>query len=211
MSEINRLDEEVVLTEQMDSQTPIENGGDEKKSNLGFFIFIGIIAVFVAVVLYLNTQVFFLVRVVGASMEPTLQSGDVLVVNKKQTAERGDIIIIDQNNDGKYIIKRLIAMDGDTVEIKEGFVFINGEKLEEAYFSEQVITTPQPEDSGLSKWQLKEGEVFFLGDNRGISRDSRDQAYGPCTKEEIVGVVEENSKNYMWFTQFIYRLGRGTK
>lgn len=164
-----------------------------------------VLAVIMLVIAYLNTYVFFLVEVSGESMLPTLNSGDVVFVNKKLVAKREAIIIIDGEKSNSYLIKRVIATGGDTVEIKDGYVFINGEKLEEEYVIKDGVTNKMGEKS---KWMLTEDEIFYLGDNRINSRDSRDDEYGTCKVEQIVGVVEEWSIEKQKLNRFLYSLGR---
>ena len=179
-----------------------------KKINIGNIIttiLLIVLAVIMLVIAYLNTCVFFLVEVSGESMLPTLNSGDVVFVNKKLVAEREAIIIIDGEKSNSYLIKRVIATGGDTVEIKDGYVFINGEKLEEEYVIKDGVTNKMGEKS---KWALTEDEIFYLGDNRINSRDSRDDEYGTCKVEQIVGVVEEWSIEKQKLNRFLYSLGR---
>ena len=164
-----------------------------------------IMCVILAVTAYLNTFVFFLVEVSGDSMLPTLHTGDVVTVNRNQTASVGDIVIIEGEKKDAYIIKRVIATSGDTVSIEGGAVLVNGKEIDEPYLEKENCTAPMGKKS---KWTLKEGEIFFLGDNRINSKDSRDDAYGPCTEEQIVGVVEDWSLKTISVNKFFYELGR---
>ena len=128
-------------------------------------------------------------------MYPTLKSGDVLIANKLKTVERGDIVIIKDEKPDEWLIKRVIAMEGDTVEIKAGSVFVNGKKLNEPY-----IIHPNMAITEAGDWQkrtLKKGEIFYLGDNRtpNASLDSRSYL-STCSKDQIVGVVEEWSLSF---------------
>ncbi len=150
---------------------------------LGFLIFS----------IWLN-QSYFVVTVDGSSMNDTLKSGDRLYASPSVKAERGNIIIIDatqhpsfQKNDGseRLLIKRLIAVEGDSVKCEEGFLYLKkaGEetyqKLEESYLNQ---TTGYFEEVIVG-----EGEIFFLGDNRANSKDARESG---CMKyTDIIGVV----------------------
>ena len=131
----------------------------------------------------MSHTVFFTSRVMGDSMNPTYTNGEMVGVNRLDTPERGDIIVVDEGD--KYVIKRLVGMPGDTLEIKEGNVYLNGSLYEENYTLEPGLEY----DAGIAEVPitLKEGEYFMLGDNRGISRDSRQ--VGVILESQIVGVV----------------------
>ena len=178
----------------------------ERRGNIIFFSVIGFFILLFAVILYLNVNVFFLVKVDGDSMNPTLQSGNVVTVNRKLTPEHGDIVIIEGEKKTAYLIKRVIAKEGDTVEIINGDVYINGKLLEEDYVKKQNSTFATGDST---KWTLGENEVFYLGDNRMFSKDSRDDEYGTCDESQVVGVMEDWSFDVLWFNEFVYNLGRG--
>ena len=118
--------------------------------------------------------------VYGISMEPTLHNNDQLVVEKLSTRfgklKYGDIITIyvpEFLGEGKdYIIKRVIGVEGDSVEIKDGKVYLNGKALSEAYINGSGTQAVEPEFSQVT---VPAGKVFVLGDNRlpGASKDSR--------------------------------------
>lgn len=114
------------------------------------------------------------------SMEPTLYEGDNLIVEKITPRfgrlNRGDIVVIKDASpelarEGKEIIKRIIAIEGDTVEIIDGLVYLNGEALKEDYIKNEY--TPVSPNPGLNKLKVSEGHVYVLGDNRANSIDSR--------------------------------------
>ena len=122
-------------------------------------------------------------RVDGESMEPSLHNGQYLLVNEMvyhfHPPQRGDIIVFHSpNNPGKDFIKRVIAIPGDTVEIRDGQVYINGEVIEEPYISEPPNYTYPPT-------QVGEDEYFVLGDNRNHSSDSH--IWGMVPRENIIG------------------------
>ena len=139
----------------------------------------------------------------GRSMNPTVNHGDRLMVNKlffmKKNITRGDVIDFYVPESKKYYLKRVIAVEGDTVELINDRVYLNGKKLEEDYVSTEV-TTPHSE---TTKWEVPKGYVFVLGDNRSNSRDSRD--LGVIPRSDIVGkiifrrvkvIYEDRSKKY---------------
>lgn len=123
----------------------------------------------------------------GRSMNPTVNNGDRLMVNKlffmKKNITRGDIIDFYVPSAKKYYLKRVIGVEGDTVEIIKDRVYLNGEMLEENYVSTNV-TTPHNENT---KWVVPKGHVFVLGDNRSNSRDGRD--LGTIPRSDIVGKI----------------------
>ncbi len=143
----------------------------------------------------------------SASMEPTLLPGDRVLVNKLAyrvgEPSRGDVVVFDSPFDvdapesipralarnvaealgigspASDFIKRVVAVPGDTVEIHEGHVFVNGERLEEGYIQEE---------SFLGEYKAVEvppGHVFVMGDNRNHSQDSR--VFGPVAIDQVVG------------------------
>lgn len=176
----------------------------KEKSDRNFLLWIIFMVFLVAVIFFLNVYVFFYVQVDGESMLPTLQDEDVLVANKLKAPKNGDIIIIDGEKynsiTGEYelLIKRVIATEGQTVEIKGGYVYVDGTKIIEPYLQEQGTTVSM----GKTTWTLGEGEIFYLGDNRTNSNDSRYEPFGTCNKSQVIGVVSEWSLNVRWLNQF---------
>lgn len=124
----------------------------------------------------------------GSSMEPTLATYDKLFLNKTnfrvEDIKYGDIVTFHnpENKDESYI-KRIIALEGDIVEIIENTVYVNGNPLKENYTNSNGDT----ELENGSYWEISKGEVFVLGDNRHVSYDSR--SFGPIDKESIIGVA----------------------
>ena len=127
----------------------------EIRSDYIFTLVVNLIILCLTAVLFVNTYVFMNVRVEGSSMYPTLKSGDVLIANKLKTVERGDIVIIKDEKPDEWLIKRVIAMEGDTVEIKAGSVFVNGKKLNEPYIIHPNMAITEAGDwqkRTLKKW-----------------------------------------------------------
>ena len=127
-------------------------------------------------------------QVSGASMETTLSDGDQLIVDKIsyqfREPERFEIIVFPyQYEAGTYYIKRIIGLPGETVQILDGSVYINGEKLEEHYGNEVM------EEAGIAAEPVTLGneEYFVMGDNRNHSMDSRDPGVGVLTRKDLIG------------------------
>ncbi len=120
----------------------------------------------------------------GASMEPTIHETERLVVSNvdilTRTPERGEVVILTSPYDGDTIVKRVIGLPGEVVEVRNGRVYINDVPLHEAYINEA------PRYSG--RWEVGAHEVFILGDNRNHSLDSAD--YGPVDIGIIHGMVK---------------------
>lgn len=129
------------------------------------------------------------VSTVGSSMEPILENGDVVFVNRfiynTSSPKRGDVIVFKPkgNENSHYYIKRIIGLPGETVEIIEGAIYIDGKKLEEDYETTEV------RDVGIviGEMELKEDEYFVLGDARDKSEDSRMADVGNVKRSYIYG------------------------
>lgn len=128
-------------------------------------------------------------EVEGSSMEPTLQNGDNLIVDKISyrfnDPKRFDIIVFPfQYEEETYYIKRIIGLPGETVRIdQEGNIYINGEILEEGY-GREVIRDP---GRAVNEIQLGDDEYFVLGDNRNNSTDGRAELVGNIHRDDIIG------------------------
>ena len=126
---------------------------------------------------------------VGESMEPTLKSGDRVLINRLvyeiKSPSYGVLIVFkpNGNQNAHYHIKRVVGKPGDTVTIKSGRVFVNGELLNE------TVQTESMQDAGLAAEPITLGddEYFVLGDNRNYSSDSRDPSVALIHRKEIIG------------------------
>ena len=126
-------------------------------------------------------------------MEPTFYSGDYIFISKQAyrlfgEPERGDVIVFrtdmkDENNKDKNLIKRIIGLPGDTVEIIGGYVYLNGKLIDEPYLNEQGIS------GEMDEVIVPDGKLFVMGDNRGVSQDSRDVLVGCVDEQNILGKV----------------------
>ncbi len=135
--------------------------------------------IIIVVVILIRTFIITPVRVDGASMDKTLENGQILLLYKLGNVKRYDIVVLDEEIEDEIIIKRIIGMPNDTVEIKNGKIYVNDEEIEEEYAYGQT--------SDYDKITLGDDEYFILGDNRPISKDSR--YFGPVKKDEIIGKV----------------------
>ncbi|HEX8770388.1 MAG TPA: signal peptidase I [Acidimicrobiales bacterium] len=122
------------------------------------------------------------------SMDPTLKVKDRVLVNKLSydfhDVHRGDIIVFksppgETNSEIKDLIKRVVALPGETVEGHDGHVFINGKPIDDSYLAKGVTT------SSFAPQKIPAGDVWVMGDNRGNSKDSR--FFGPISEDLIVG------------------------
>ena len=155
------------------------------KEILGWIIYI---AVILGVTYLIITYVGQRTRVSGDSMEATLHSGDNLIVDKLsyhfREPERYEIIVFPYRyEENTFYIKRIVGLPGDTVQIKEGYLYINGERSTEAYGLERM------DSAGIAaeEIELGEDEYFVLGDNRNASSDSRNPSVGVLKRDEIIG------------------------
>lgn len=187
-----------------------ENMNKRKKmmKEIRGWIFSIFIALFIVVTI--NTEVFAKVIVEQSSMENTLYSGEQLILDKVtykfKEPKRGDMIIFSENqsksahnkwvkeiiNNIKYtfkvdensdrLVKRIIGLPGDTIDIRDGYVYVNDEKLEEAYIKGETINRE-------IRMPLKIGDnkLFVLGDNRPVSKDSR--TFGLVDYNQVQGKV----------------------
>lgn len=123
-------------------------------------------------------------RIYGSSMTPSLYEGDVVICVKSMDFERGDIISFYYNN--KILVKRVIAFEGEWVDIDEdGNVFVDGQLLDEPYIDEKALG----ECDIKLPYQVPDGRLFVMGDHRATSADSRTSTVGCVLEEQIVGRI----------------------
>lgn len=121
-------------------------------------------------------------QIYGTSMAPTLAEGDIVVSVKSPKISRGDIVAFYFNN--KLLVKRVIAMPGDTVDIDEnGSVYLNGSLLDEPYVAEKSLG----ECNITLPYTVPDERYFAMGDHRLNSLDSRNSSIGCVSKDQIVG------------------------
>lgn len=151
-----------------------------------FFKDIGGYVLVVVAVIAIRVFIFDPVRVDGPSMDNTLQDGEILILNKieyrKKDIQRYDVVVV--KVDGKKIIKRVIGLPNEVIEIHDNKVYADGKELDGSF------TSSYSDDFELSDIGLKKipGDSYFiLGDNRNISLDSRYREVGTIKKDQIVG------------------------
>jgi len=151
------------------------------------------IIVAVVIVVLLLTFVFRLINIKGTSMQNTLFDNDkVIITNFMYEPEVGDIVVIPEDNayHSEPIIKRIIALEGQTVDIDytTGDVFVDGVLLKEDYISSRTSPNSGNENTENLHKVVGEGEAFVLGDHRSVSYDSR--AFGCVKTDDIIGKAQ---------------------
>lgn len=155
----------------------------------------GITVWIVEIVLICMTAVFLVaafgqkVTVSGDSMAPVLRNGDAVLVNrlvyKIKNPARGDIVAYRQNTEEHFYVKRIVGLPGETVQISEGKILIDGEEYTEDIYAENI------EYAGIASdpVELGEDEYFVIGDSHTASDDSRSPEIGSISFEEIYGEI----------------------
>ena len=146
--------------------------------------------ILVIFILFLIMYVVTLTQVIGPSMEPNFNQGDILMLDKVtyrfSSVKRGDVISFSYSGT-KYLIKRVIGLPGESVEIKDNKVYINGMILEEYYLTNSEC--PDFSITSLGEEKVPIDSYFVMGDNRSDSLDSRDINVGFVKKEDIEGKI----------------------
>ena len=156
--------------------------------NKGILEWYDALAVAVAVIALIFTFVIRIVQVDGSSMNPSLFDGERILIATFLQPDYGDVVIIDSYIPyGKPLVKRVIGMTGDTIDIdfQTGIVYRNGQALSEPYTAEPTWTY-EGVDFPLA---VPEGCLFIMGDNRNNSKDSRDAEIGCVDTRDVLGVA----------------------
>ena len=143
-----------------------------------------VLTIVAAVAVLIATLVLPVLQIEGTSMEPTLVNGDVVLLTKTTSFDRGELCGFSWNN--KLLIKRVIGIPGDWIAIDtDGTVYLNGEKLDEPYAEQLSVGECDLE----FPFQVPQEQYFVLGDMRESSIDSRNTLIGCVAKDQIVGKV----------------------
>ena len=180
--------------------TSTENQTKVKKIKISDIIFYSVLILIFVFTLFTTTFWFSSVKIMQNSMMPTLQPNDVLILDKLSSYSRGDVIVF-SHNENEDFIKRIIAVEGDTIYSIDGEIYVeyyeNGQlvtvKVEESYIKEQKSTYLEY-DFGVGvvdipKTTISKDCLYVLGDNRKVSVDSRD--FGEINISSVKGVVHE--------------------
>lgn len=151
------------------------------------------VSILIVVIIGYSIVTFFVqsVTMIGQSMDPVLSNQDVVLLNKRaytfKEPERYDIVAfkLKEEPDSYFNIKRIVGLPGETVQIKNGRIFVNGDVLTDLPFEDLIMT----EGLALDGVTLKENEYFVIGDNCNNSEDSRYVNIGNITKKEISGRI----------------------
>lgn len=166
---------------------------EKKKNIIKMFVYILVI---VLLALLWNAFLMSPLKIVGHSMNPSLSEGDVVFVNKLSykfgDVERYDIVVFPYKYDNsRKLVKRVIALPNEKVEIKDGILYVNDEKLEE-YYGIYKKRNDGEQSTTYVNWgpvTLGDDEIFVLGDNRNQSDDSRSSDVGLVKTDDIIGKV----------------------
>lgn len=151
-----------------------------KKARIVFSVAILIVAILILLLISSQRLGFYIVP--SASMEPTLLPDDRLVAYSNSRYERGEVVVIrDPQDPQAYLVKRIVAVGGDTVAVENGMLLVNGQYVSEPYLRNRI-------EYKLPRMAVREGKVFLLGDNRNNSSDSHIWRQG-VNAEDIMGSV----------------------
>jgi signal peptidase I len=173
--------------------------GERRNSTLRSIVeWVVVLVVALVVALVIRTFLFATFWIPSASMQPTLVEQDRVVVNKLSyrlhDVNRGDVIVFERppgeavitenGREVKDLIKRVVALEGETVTVRDGDVFVDGRLLDEPYLPDGTVT---PNTCGFTTTTVPENAVFVLGDNRSNSSDARCFAEHAVAESSIVG------------------------
>ena len=145
------------------------------------------VLIIVCIVIFIIQKIFCISFVNGNSMFPTLKNGQIITANRScKSLNRNDIVLFYPGNKGVFseiFIKRIVGTPGDTIQIIDGYLYVNEEKIEDGF---QLMENPGIAANPVT---LCENQYFVLGDNRNYSNDSR--KIGAVSKDKIIAVVNQ--------------------
>ncbi|HEX2729654.1 MAG TPA: signal peptidase I [Rubrobacteraceae bacterium] len=150
-----------------------------------------LLVAFVLVFGFIRPFVMMAYSIPSVSMVPTLEVGDRVLVNKFvyrfTEPERRDIVIFDAvaNGEPETLIKRVVGLPGDEIEIRRGILYLNGERQKEPYVANKPCVRSLPKTCSFGPVTVPQDHVFVMGDNRANSEDSR--FIGPVPRQDIRG------------------------
>jgi signal peptidase I len=195
-------DGEIVDGEVVDDESQAEDTSRQRHRALLDWVVVIVVALLVAFVVRTFVLAHFVVD--GTSMYSTLHDDDRVFVNKLSyrlhDPNRGDVVVLHQDTGAsdRDLIKRVIALPGETIEVRSCQVLIDGKPLDEPYLDPEVVT-PGNCGGDTPPTTVPAGDVFVMGDNRGGSQDSR--ALGPIDEDDLVGrafVVFWPQSHWQW-------------
>ena len=146
--------------------------------------YIKVIVIAVILALFMRTFLFNIVRVQQTSMYPTVKPNDIILSSSlyrfKKDFKRGDIVVFKSPSENKMLIKRIVGLPGEKIEIYDGSIYIDGKLLEEKYFKEKPYTL-----SPTSEFEVQADELFVLGDNRSPDGSVDSRTFGPIKIKNI--------------------------
>lgn len=146
--------------------------------------YIKVIVIAVILALFMRTFLFNIVRVQQTSMYPTVKPNDIILSSSlyrfKKDFKRGDIVVFKSPSENKMLIKRIVGLPGEKVEIYDGSIYIDGKLLDEKYFKEKPYTL-----SPTSEFEVQADELFVLGDNRSPDGSVDSRTFGPIKIKNI--------------------------
>jgi signal peptidase I len=168
-------------------ESPRVRGGAKRRSLAGTVIeTLLIVGAAFAIAMLVQTFMFRITGILQESMLPTVDPGDRIIVDcltyRFRDPKPGEIVVIhDPLDDKKDIIKRVIALGGDSIEVVDGVLYVNGAVVDEPYVVNKDVI------KGQARFTIPEGYIYVMGDNRPRSGDSR--GFGPVAVDQIIGKV----------------------
>lgn len=193
------------MEEEVPYKQLLENRREPYKELFSTARFLCVLLAVLACFLIIFTQILIGVKVSGDSMQPTLQTGDYLFVCTLTEPKHGDIVVVPNPSDsgasGKYLIKRVIGLPGDTIMAENGVLYRRGPEDTEFHVVEEDFLG-EPWIGDIPQETVKPGHIYVLGDNRNNSTDSR--RLGQFSIDEMLGVVTQWSVEHKEFLTAVF-------